>query len=236
MKYARQDIAEIADEYVLGLLEPGEQADVEAEMESDADLRAAVATSRERFLPLDAGPEPAGIDRALWERIEAALPAQGGTVDQKPVPAQPSNDNRQTAWRHAALSAIAASLLLAVGLGITLTRSVEPLVIAVLLNDKGEVQAVVEDFGNENASVRLLADYQVPSDKTIQVWTLPSRDMGPMSLGLLEGARSASLKAPELPQPKDAQLYELTLEQAGGSPTGRPTGPILAKGFAKLTR
>jgi anti-sigma-K factor RskA len=32
--------------------------------------------------------------------------------------------------------------------------------------------------------------------------------------------------------PKQDQLYELTLEQAGGSSTGRPTGPILAKGFA----
>lgn len=236
MKYARKDIAEIADEYVLGLLETSEQAVVEAEMEGDDDLRAAIAASRDRFLPLDAIAEPAGVGEALWERIEAGLPAQVEVVAEKPVRARPSNDNRRTAWRHVALSAIAASLLLAIGLGVTLTRTAEPLVIAVLLNDRGEVQAVVEDFGNDNASVRLLTDYDVPADKAIQVWTLPSRDMGPMSLGLLEGSRSASLKAPTLPQPQDAQLYELTLEQAGGSPTGRPTGPILAKGFAKLTR
>jgi anti-sigma-K factor RskA len=236
MRYARKDIAEIADEYVLGLLDTSEQAEVEAEMEGDKDLRAAIAASRDRFLPLDAHADPARVDLALWERIEAGLPAQVEVPGDRPARAEPSNDNRRTAWRHLALSAIAASLLLAIGLGFSLTRSVEPLVIAVLLNDKGEVQAVVEDFGNENASVRLLTDYQVPADKTIQVWTLPSRDMGPMSLGLLEGSHSASLKAPALPQPKDAQLYELTLEQAGGSPTGRPTGPILAKGFAKLTR
>lgn len=236
MKYARKDIAEIADEYVLGLLETSEQAVVEAEMEGDDDLRAAIAASRDRFLPLDAIAEPAGVGEALWERIEAGLPTQVEVVAEKPERARPSNDNRRIAWRHVALSAIAASLLLAIGLGVTLTRTAEPLVIAVLLNDRGEVQAVVEDFGNDNASVRLLTDYDVPADKAIQVWTLPSRDMGPMSLGLLEGSRSASLKAPTLPQPQDAQLYELTLEQAGGSPTGRPTGPILAKGFAKLTR
>jgi anti-sigma-K factor RskA len=70
----------------------------------------------------------------------------------------------------------------------------------------------------------------------MQVWTLPSREMGPMSLGLLEDAHSATLRGPALPRPQDAQLYEITLEQAGGSPTGRPTGPILAKGFAKLAR
>jgi anti-sigma-K factor RskA len=28
----------------------------------------------------------------------------------------------------------------------------------------------------------------------------------------------------------------ITLEQAGGKPTERPTGPILAKGLAKLPR
>ncbi len=60
--------------------------------------------------------------------------------------------------------------------------------------------------------------------------------MGPVSLGLVDGASSTRLDAPNLPRPKDAQLYEITLEPAGGSPTGRPTGPILAKGFAKLPR
>jgi anti-sigma-K factor RskA len=70
----------------------------------------------------------------------------------------------------------------------------------------------------------------------MQVWTLQSLDMGPMSLGLLDGAHSATLRSPALPKPQDTQLYEITLEQAGGSPTGRPTGPILAKGFAKLPR
>ncbi|WP_407815360.1 anti-sigma factor domain-containing protein, partial [Staphylococcus aureus] len=47
---------------------------------------------------------------------------------------------------------------------------------------------------------------------------------------------SARLDGPALPTPRDNQLYEITLEQAGGSPTGRPTGPILAKGLAKFPR
>lgn len=108
--------------------------------------------------------------------------------------------------------------------------------IAVLVNEAGEVQAVVEDFGNEKATVRMLADFAVPQDKTIQVWTLPSREVGPVSLGLIEGVRSASLEGPTLPKPRNDQLYEITLEQAGGSPTGRPTGPILAKGLARMPR
>jgi anti-sigma-K factor RskA len=193
-----------------------------------------VAASRERFLPLDAAAEPSSADEALWQKIEAKLPRQ-----QRPASSPLTliaNDNNRTGWRAAALSAMAASLLLAVGLGWSLSRNGEPVVIAVLLNEAGVAQAVVEDFGNENASVRLLTDFQVPSDKTIQVWTLPSREIGPVSLGLLQSSRSAHLEGPSLPVPKAEQLYELTLEQAGGSPTGRPTGPILAKGLAKQPR
>ena len=82
----------------------------------------------------------------------------------------------------------------------------------------------------------MLADFAVPRDKTIQLWTLPSKEVGPVSLGLIEGVRSAKLEGPALPAPRSDQLYEITLEQAGGSPTGRPTGPILAKGFARMPR
>jgi anti-sigma-K factor RskA len=129
---------------------------------------------------------------------------------------------------------LAASLLLTAGLGWSLMRNVDPVVIAILLNDAGEPQAIVEDFSNEQASIRLLADFTVPEGKTMQVWTLPNREMGPVSLGLLNEHRSAKLATPSLPKPQDKQLYEITLEQSGGSPTGRPTGPILVKGLAKI--
>lgn len=234
MTYDRRDIPVIADEYVLGLIEAADAAEIEVQMEWDAELKAAVAASRERFLPLDTGVLPAAATEALWQRIEAALPVQDGPTAMRPI--ANANDKRANGWRMAAISAIAATFVLAIGLAYSLTRTVEPLVVAVLINEAGEVQAVVEDFGNEQATIRMLADFNVPRDKTIQVWTLPSRDMGPVSLGLIDGIRSARLDSPALPRPGNGQLYEITLEQAGGSPTGRPTGPILAKGLARLPR
>ncbi|MFJ6323334.1 MULTISPECIES: anti-sigma factor domain-containing protein [unclassified Rhizobium] len=234
MTYDRKDIPNIADEYVLGLIETTDAAEIEFAMERDAELRAAIAASRERFLPLDTGVAPAAATEDLWRRIEAALPVQDRTGAQPSISI--ANDNRRNSWRMAAISAIAATFVLAIGLAYSLTRTVEPLVVAVLINESGEVQAVVEDFGNEHATIRMLADFSVPKDKTIQVWTLPSRERGPVSLGLIDGVRSARLDGSALPMPKNDQLYEITLEQAGGSPTGRPTGPILAKGLAKLPR
>lgn len=246
MKLTPSEFPAIADEYVLGLLDEANTAAVEAEIGRNAALAEAVAEARERFLPLDTSVDPAAVSPVLWEAIASRLPEQvAAEATVAPVSPQPpasaGNDNARSGgvrsgWRAAAVSAIAASLILAAGLVWSVTRTIEPLVVAVLVNEAGEVQAVVEDFGNDTASIRLLTDFAVPADRTMQVWTLPSREMGPMSLGLLEDAHSATLHGPALPKPQDAQLYEITLEQAGGSPTGRPTGPILAKGFAKLAR
>ncbi|MCJ8506348.1 anti-sigma factor [Rhizobium lemnae] len=230
----------VADDYVLGLLEPADMKTVEAELERNVALRRAVAQSRERFLPLDMTAEPAEVSHDLWTRIERDLQQRVPSEQTTEVEPDIANDNRSIQnegfWRVTSFAGLAASLVLAVALGWNLTRTAEPLVVAVLVNETGEVQAVVEDFGTERAVVRLLADVSVPGDRTMQVWTLPSKETGPVSMGLLPQARSARLVPPSLPAPKDAQLYEITLEPAGGSPTGRPTGPILAKGFAKVTR
>lgn len=240
MKLSADNLSHIADEYVLGLLSEAEAAEVENEIERNSALANAVAEARERFLPLDTNIDAVEVSPVLWDAIATRLPeqtaAEPSIASISPRIPMAGNDNARTGWRATAISAIAASLILAGGLVWSMTRVAEPLVVAVLLNEAGEVQAVVEDFGNDTASIRLLTDFNVPADRTMQVWTLPSREMGPMSLGLLEDAHSARLSGSTLPKPQDAQLYEITLEQAGGSPTGRPTGPILAKGFAKLTR
>jgi hypothetical protein len=47
--------------------------------------------------------------------------------------------------------------------------------------------------------------------------------------------RMVSLRLEGLPAPGPNQLFEITLEPATGSPTGRPTGPILMKGTTSNT-
>lgn len=93
-------------------------------------------------------------------------------------------------------------------------------------------QAVIEDYGDDTAEVRFLVEPQVPPDRTLQVWTLPSALTGPTSLGVLSATGRERLVGPDLPAPQPAQLYEITLEPRGGSPSGRPTGPIVGKGLA----
>ncbi|MFY8099694.1 MAG: anti-sigma factor [Allorhizobium sp.] len=146
------------------------------------------------------------------------------------------NDNRLAGWRGVGLSAAAASLLLVGALSYTLLQRAEPQVVAILMNAEGEPVVMIEDFGNDTAKVIPLTDVSVATDRSLQLWTLPSRDTGPVSLGVLDGWRTAMIEGPDLPGPMEEQLYEITVEPLGGSPTGKPTGPILGKGFAKMPR
>jgi len=236
-----RDLDLLADEYVLGLLDPADHARVETLIESDPALRAAIAASRERFLALDMSAAPAELSPGLWTRIESGIAQPGAPISDDeglPVsdgPTSPANDNISR-WRFTALTAMAASLLLAISLGWNMLNAPEPKVIAVLLDATGTPLALVEDYGNAQARVTPLVDFPVPEGRTMQVWTLPSKEMGPVSLGLLASSQMAVLDGPVLPAPHEDQLYEITIEQAGGSPTGRPTGPILVKGFAKTPR
>lgn len=196
-----------------------------------------MAASRDRFLEIDLAGPTGVTSPTLWDRIEASLAAP--SADAIPVsPDAPiaANDNLLIRWKRAAAAGLAASLMLAAALGYMIVAQPEPKVVAVLLDDKGAPMVIVEDFGDASARITPLADYAVPAGRAMQVWTLPNKDMGPTSLGLLDAWRTATLRSEALPQPHEEQLYEITLEPPGGSPTGKPTGPILVKGFAKIPR
>lgn len=231
-----------AEEFVLGLLDDAEARALEARLAADPALAAAVAAARDRLLPLDLAAPPAALPPGFAERVRAAIRAEPEEMaeaapDEPQAVAPPPNVHVLPAppprrWR---LAALAAALGLAVGLGLGLGRPApDPIVIAVLLDENGTPQAIVEDFGNETAQIRFVADIAVPADRAIELWTLPSPETGPVSLGVLTDAAAARLRGPALPRPAGDQLYEITLEPRGGSPTGRPTGPVLGKGLATL--
>jgi anti-sigma-K factor RskA len=234
--------AELADEHVLGLLDPAEAAQVEALLETEPEMRAAVAAARDRFLELDLTAPRQEASDALWRRIESGLGGIGaaGTVSpraaRRPRPRSAVRPTPERRWRAAALVGLAASVLLAAALGWRVLWAPQPQLIAVLLDDAGRPLVVVETYEGDRARVIPLADIEVPEGRALQVWTLPDPATGPVSLGLLQRASTATLEGPELPGPQPEQLYEITVEPETGSPTGRPTGPVLVKGFARAPR
>ena len=231
MNAERNELDRLAGEYVLGLLTEDERDAFEGELARSSGARLALRQARERFAELDATAPRLDPPSALWSRIEAGLDRPLAAASNV-VPLR-RRAPASRFWHGFASAAAAAILLLAVGYG-TL-RSVllpQPHLIVVLLNAQSQPAAIVEAYHAQNVRVVPLEQFQLPAGKALQVWTLPSKESGPVSVGLLEGTSATTLR-PDLPAPRLDQFYEITLEQEGGSPTKKPTGPVLAKGFAR---
>lgn len=229
----------LASEYVLGLLDAEEMRRCEERLARDAGLAVQVELWRARLAELDATAAPVTPDPALWPRIEAAL-AVPAPKAARPAPARPSRLatwwESVSLWRGYGLAASAALVLLALGV-VHLARQAAqaPVLVAVLISDQNQPAAVVNAFRDGRTELLALSALKAPEGKSLQVWTLWDRERGPVSVGLLEAMRNVELSVEGLPAPAAEQLYEVTLEPAGGSPTGRPTGPILMKGNASRT-
>lgn len=231
--------AALAADYALGLLDGSELAEAERMVADDPGFRAEVDALAARLSRLDDTVEAEEPSAALWSRIEAAIdaPAPAVIATGAPQPRRPASTGRgahAVGGRRGLAVATAMAAALAAGyFGARLTTPVaEPVVVVVLADENNVPGAFVEAYADDAVRIVPLTDFEVPQGKTLEVWTLYDREVGPISLGTFETPREIRLSGPDLPVPQPEQLYEITLEDAPGSPIGRPTGPILVKGLA----
>lgn len=225
----------LAGEYVLGVLDGAERDAFERRLPREQALRQYVARWQTRFADLDNGVVPKDVPPALWSKIEAQLSGK-----QIAKATGPGFSERLWSslgfWRGASFAGALASLLLAVSVGLLAGRATpQPQIVAVMLTPEGVPGAIAEIHYDGRINVIPIHDFEVPSGKTLQVWTLFDKAKGPISVGLIERTRQALFHRADLPTGQQ-QLYEITLEPAGGSPTGKPTGPVIVKGFGALPR
>ena len=230
----RPDDNVLAGEFALGLLEGRELEAFERRLTRDRALQAEVARWRERLGPLDATVASGRASPQLWGKIESSLGSRPA-VRSGPGWSERLWENLGF-WRGASFAGAAASLLLAISVGLLAGRATpQPLVVAVLQTGDASPGAIVEAFHDGSVVLVPLRDIPVPPGRALEVWTLYDKARGPVSLGLMDGARRARFQTASLPAQAD-QLYEITLEPATGSPIGRPTGPVLMKGLAAVPR
>lgn len=226
----------LIDEVVLGLAEEVDVARLEALAQADPAIAARLARARDGFGALDDTADALPVPEGLWDRIAAQLSqaVAGEAITGGAEVIQFGALRRSlTRWRSTAVGAIAAAVALAAVLGWMMVQTAQPVVVAVLLNSQGEAIALVEGQADNTTRITLLERAQIAPNQVMQVWTKPQADGLPVSLGLLSKGLSEVLVIKGLPMPAPQQLYEITIEPAGGSPTNLPTGPILGKGLAK---
>jgi anti-sigma-K factor RskA len=237
-----EDLDRLAAEHVLGVLEGAEATRAVDLLASDTAFAAAVARWRERLAEFDETAAPAAPSAALWRRIEADLaPApqaeptasSASIIVPDPLTALRALWRSLAFWRLAGMASAAAALVLGIGLAyVASERARTPMLVAILVTEGStEPAAVVNAFADGRTELVPLRAIPVPPDRALEIWTLWDRSVGPRSIGLLKEARAVRLNLQNLPKPGPNQLFEITLEPKTGSPTGRPTGPILMKGL-----
>jgi anti-sigma-K factor RskA len=78
------------------------------------------------------------------------------------------------------------------------------------------------------------AAYSADATRVPELWLIPA-DGKPRPLGILRADQTVTISVPSDLAPLTAQnaVLAVSLEPPGGSPTGQPTGPVIATG--KLT-
>jgi anti-sigma-K factor RskA len=229
MDYAAPGLADaLAAEYVLGTLHGGARRRFEALLPAHPALREATRAWRERLLPLDAAHEPVTPSPAVWERILARIDGR---------PADTNVERRGLLARllfsrgAAGLASVAALVLVAL---LAIPRPAAPPVLVVLARTGAEAAgmppaSIIAGISGDRSSlvVRPLLPVATAPDRSLELWAVPSQGP-PRSLGLVPvGSGTIALRAGAL---SGTNTLAITIEPAGGSPTGAPTGPIVYAG------
>ncbi|HEX8442465.1 MAG TPA: anti-sigma factor [Allosphingosinicella sp.] len=225
----------LAAEYVLGLLEGSERSTAEARATADPAFAEQVEAWSVRLAPMLTG-SPVEPPAAVWHAIAAKLAANDDE----------GTDRTSAAirrWRMATIgaSAVAASLALvlvtrpgpapqAPPVAIAPPQQAQAVLVASLGDEKSAsaVTIAVEGTGERLlvTPVRLAA-----GGRAAELWIIPG-DGTPRSLGVIGAELPSRVGVPESHRAHihSGATFAISLEPAGGSPTGAPTGPIAASG------
>ena len=208
----------LAGEYVLGLLTPEELRAFEARLASEPELAAAVALWREDFVSFADEVAPvkpnAGVKRALDARLFG----------------QAEKPQRPFAWLRMVLG----------GLALTVA-SIVAVMLLVFPEPTPDMRA---EIAAEDASLVVAAAYfedtgylelqrkagRAGEGRSLELWLIEGGN-APVSLGVMPETEHSILKLDEATRARlKGGVLAVSDEPKGGSPTGAPTGAVLAVG------
>jgi anti-sigma-K factor RskA len=114
--------------------------------------------------------------------------------------------------------------------------SAAPLVATMEAEDTDARLVATWDPGDRSLVVAAAAGVQAATTRSHELWVIPA-DGTPRSIGLLPASRRMHLRlaGPTAGQLAEGATLALSVEPAGGSPTGQPTGPVIAAGKLERT-
>lgn len=217
----------LAAEYALGVLPVAEHEGVRARLKAEPALRAELSFWRTRLASLDTEFAETPAPAAVWSRIEQRL-FTGAS--------KPGFWNSLALWRSLAAAAAAVAVV-AVSLNVVTPRPDPNMFAAQLvaaLHEQGTNVSFVALYNPDTGQVRLTAlSGDTMPDQDYELWAIEGSN-APVSMGVVPIDASMSMPLPDGVKAGfgPGTLLAVTIEQKGGSPTGAPQGPIVAKGTA----
>jgi anti-sigma-K factor RskA len=225
MNYEQTDLLEqLAGAYVVGTLRGAARVRFERVYAGSATMRAAVHRWEDRLMPLLRGLAPVNPGEQVWEEISRRTSGHARL-----------STRRAATWRWALAGALALSLLVTVSIRI-LNPPLQQ--VADMGHDRAHPIWNVARSANSTAlTIRALENVQSDPQRAYELWALPENGRPPVSLGLLprSGTLRRSLSAVQRAALLSSNHIAVSLEPAGGSPTGSPTGPVLYVAAVRIT-
>jgi anti-sigma-K factor RskA len=226
MDYSRRPLADrLAAEYVLGTLRGRARSRFEALLPAHPALREAVAQWQQRLLPLSASVTPVQPSPAVWRGIETRL------FGAPPQAAAPTLWQRLSLWRTLTGLATAATVAMFM-VSSRVPPPQAPIVVVLAANPEAALALNASFVASVSADGRALVlrpigDLALTPDRALELWAVPPQG-SPRSLGLVQASGATTVLRTQLL--RDTAAFAVSVEPAGGSTTGAPSGPIVSVG------
>ena len=223
----------IAAEYVLGVLPAHERQDAARRIDTDPGFARLVDEWEVRLSPLaSAYPQVQPHDT-----VKAAIDRRLFAAGQATVEVGRTGNGLWTSlafWR--GLAAAVAALVIAVALPLAERPAPRPdvqLVASLAAQDSDVKYLALYDPAHHEVGLSHVAGDRAQG-KDFELWMIEGKN-APVSMGVVPVGSTVRIELSPAVQQKLAQgaVLAISLEQKGGSPTGKPTGPVVAWGDLK---
>jgi anti-sigma-K factor RskA len=225
-------------EYALGVLDAAERAALERDIERDPALQRVLDAWHRRLAPLALDVRAVEPPARVWTRIVRDI----GFLSADAAPARKSVWDSLNLWRWLAVGAsVAALVLLGVNMVYMRQQTTQPtqtaaapstyMVATIARKDGVAHWTATVDVRNSRMVVVPAVHATLAADRATELWLIVPSEK-PIPLGVFPAIESATMQLPpDIMARLNAQAtLAVSIEPTGGSPTGQPTGPVIATG------
>jgi anti-sigma-K factor RskA len=233
----------LAAEYVLGTLRGPARRRFERLARADAALRAEQYFWESRLGPLLNRMQPVIPAPTVWISLQRRIEA-GNSRPLRPAAARPGRSGAWRLWAGIAAAAMVAAVVVLTQRAVpppavapplaqnnTPPVAPAPVYVAQLKVPDSSMQWTVSLTPARGAmTVRAAGDYPNLGKHSMELWWISAQ--GPVAIGLLPVQGDGSMALPKGMSADGGITLAVSMEPEGGSPTGKPTGPVVSSGPA----